>query len=73
MADDTDLGTRERIETVSEEVTDINEQIAFIRASVIGKLVAQCTQVFISNYDKIMSENLKVALLNIWKERLIKP
>ncbi len=62
LADDTDLGTRERIETVSEEVTDINEQIAFIRASVIGKLVAQCTQVFISNYDKIMSGEFEGSL-----------
>ncbi len=62
LADDTDKVTRERIETVSEEVTDINEQIAFIRASVIGKLVAQCTQVFISNYDKIMAGEFEGSL-----------
>ncbi|MCW3787112.1 deoxyguanosinetriphosphate triphosphohydrolase [Plebeiibacterium sediminum] len=55
LNDDEDKGTRDRIASVSEEVTDINEQIAFIRASVIGKLVAQCTQVFINNYDKIMN------------------
>ncbi len=63
LGDDGDTNTLNRIVNVSEEVTDINEQIAFIRASVIGKLVAQCTQIFISNYDKIMSGNFEGSLI----------
>ncbi len=46
---------RAKINEVSQEVTDTNEQIAFIRASVIGKLVNECTQIFKANYDAIMS------------------
>ncbi len=64
LNDKEDHKTRERILNVSTEVTDINEQIAFIRASVIGKLVGQCTQVFINNYDKIMSGDFSGSLTN---------
>lgn len=44
----------EKISKTLNEVTDTNEQISFLRALVIGKLVAECTEVFSTNYDKIM-------------------
>ncbi|MCW3807157.1 dGTP triphosphohydrolase [Plebeiibacterium marinum] len=63
LMDDEDSDTRKRIENVSIEVTDLNEQIAFIRASVIGKLVGKCTQVFKDNYDLIMNGHFEGSLI----------
>jgi len=62
LNDDEDKIARERILDVSKEVTDINEQIASIRASVIGKLVGKCTQVFKQNYEGIMAGNFNGGL-----------
>ncbi len=64
LADDKDDSTRKKIEEVSKEVTDINEQISFIRASVIGKLVGQCTQIFKDNYSAIMDGSFSGSLIN---------
>lgn len=44
----------EKINRTLSEVTDTNEQISFLRALVIGKLVEECTEVFSANYNKIM-------------------
>ena len=63
LADDEDKATRDKINEVSKEVTDINEQIAFIRASVIGKLVGRCTRVFKDNYDAIMEGKFSGSLI----------
>ncbi len=62
LHDDNDIETTNRIKQVSKEVSDINEQIAFMRASVIGKLVNQCTNIFIEHYDEIMSGDFKGSL-----------
>jgi len=62
LQDENDKNTITKIIEVSQEVTDINEQIAFIRASVIGKLVAQCTSVFIQNYNEIMDGRFEGSL-----------
>lgn len=51
-----------KIENVSREVTDTNEQIAYIRAGIIGKLVAACTQIFINHHDAILRGMFKGAL-----------
>ncbi len=64
LAEEEDKSTRDKIEEVSREVTDINEQIAFIRASVIGKLVGNCTQIFKDNYDAIMSGTFAKSLID---------
>ncbi len=37
------------------EVSDINEQISYLRANVIGELIHQCISIFDANYDPIMS------------------
>lgn len=46
-----------RIQEVCHEVTDTNEQIAYLRAGVIGKLVNACTDIFIKNHDDILAGN----------------
>lgn len=53
----------DRIDETCKEVTDVNEQIAYIRAGVIGKLVSECVSAFIVHYDLIMSGNFKSSLI----------
>ena len=43
-----------RINNTLTEVTDINEQISFLRALVIGKLINECSKSFADKYDAIM-------------------
>jgi dGTPase len=45
------------------EVTDPNEQVAYLRAGVIGRLVNECVSVFFSNYDQIMNGEFEGALM----------
>jgi len=59
-----DASTCQKIETACIEVSDINEQIATIRAAVIGKLVNRCTQIFKENYDLIMNGEFEKGLTN---------
>lgn len=44
----------ERINATLIEVTDINEQISFLRALVIGKLINDCSKSFADRYEGIM-------------------
>lgn len=46
-----------------EVVSDINEQIAYLRSSVIGLLVDECARVFIDKEEQILSGNLEGALI----------
>ena len=46
-----------------EVVSDINEQIAYLRSSVIGLLVDECAQVFIENEEAILNGNFNGALI----------
>ncbi|MFC2104875.1 deoxyguanosinetriphosphate triphosphohydrolase [Bacteroidota bacterium] len=48
---------------VFKEVTDINEQVAYLRASVIGKLINESTKVFINNHDKILAGEYNQSLI----------
>jgi dGTPase len=45
-------------------VADQNEQIAYLRASVIGKLVKQCIDVFWEKQDDILSGNFQQPLID---------
>ena len=58
-----DASTLENIESTLREVTDPNEQIAYLRAGVISRLVNECAQVFLKNYDSIMEGNYNQALI----------
>ena len=54
---------KKRIEEVCRIVTDVNEQIAYLRASVIGALIKECTRVFIENEEKILAGEFEKALI----------
>lgn len=45
----------EKIEQICQLVTDTNEQIAYLRSSVIGVLIKECTRVFVENETAILS------------------
>jgi len=53
-----------KIEQTMLQVTDVNEQIAFLRAMVIGKLTHAAASVFANNYQSIMDGSFKGKLLN---------
>jgi dGTPase len=53
----------ERISETCQEVTDINEQIAYMRAGVIGKLIADCVKVFVDHYEEIMEGKFQSSLI----------
>ncbi|RUT78397.1 deoxyguanosinetriphosphate triphosphohydrolase [Ancylomarina longa] len=54
----------DKIQATCLEVTDTNEQIAFIRAGVIGKLAGECVRVFMDNYQDIMQGTFNGSLIN---------
>jgi len=57
-----------KFEEVFAEVTDRNEQIAFLRAKVIGKLVNECTGIYLENYEGIMSGTFNKSLISMLPE-----
>ena len=54
---------KKRVEEVFNLVADENEQIAYLRATVIGLLIKECTQVFIENEADILEGNFEDALI----------
>lgn len=52
-----------RICETFKRVSDKNEQIAFLRSSVIGLLIKECTQVFVENEEKILKGEFEGALI----------
>ncbi len=44
-------------------VSDTNEQIAYLRSSVIGLLIRECTQVFLDNESRILEGTFEGALI----------
>ena len=54
---------KKRISEVYDIVSDTNEQIAYLRASVIGILIKECTKVFMENEDAILNGNFNGALI----------
>ncbi len=50
-------------EETFKEVTDINEQVTYLRASVIGKLINETAQVFIANQETILEGNYNKSLI----------
>ena len=50
-----DSGKRERSEKTLTLVNDVNEQIAYLRAGVIGLLVEACADIFVANEERILS------------------
>lgn len=58
-----DKSSLERISETCQEVTDINEQIAYMRAGVIGKLISECVNVFVDHYQEIMEGSFQSSLI----------
>jgi len=56
---------------IYKEVTDINERIAFLRATSINKLVEAVSKVFVDNVEIIMEGNFKGSLVDQLDEKLI--
>ena len=54
---------RVRREETLKLVSDVNEQIAYLRASVIGLLIEECAAIFISNEREILSGTYSGTLL----------
>jgi len=44
-------------------VTDVNEQIAYLRSSVIGQLIDQCSAVFVENEAAILNGTFTLSLI----------
>lgn len=53
----------ERAKKIYEFVSDSNEQIAYLRATVIGILVHECTRVFVDNEKCILEGNFNDSLI----------
>lgn len=53
-----------RIKETFKLVSDPNEQIAYLRANVIGKLVKQCVDVFWDNQEKILNGQFQTPLID---------
>lgn len=58
-----DENKKKRIEEVYKIVTDINEQIAYLRASVIGVLINECADVFMKNEESILDGRFEGSLI----------
>ena len=54
---------QQRVEEVFSFVSDENEQIAYLRATVIGILIKECTQVFMDNEEAILNGTFEGALI----------
>ena len=54
---------KQRVEEVFNFVSDGNEQIAYLRATVIGILIKECTKVFIDNEEAILNGTFEGALI----------
>jgi len=59
-----DKAQLKRIEQTLKTVTDTNEQIAFLRAVTIGKLIHDCSIAFTNSYQKIMRGEFVASLMS---------
>lgn len=55
-------------EEVYQEVTDQNERMAFLRATLINKLVNHASDIFVAHYDEIMGGSFKDSLISYLPE-----
>ena len=61
---------RKRTEEICSMVTDVNEQIAYLRSTAIGILVKECTRVFLENEDALLNGTFQGPLMNHLDERV---
>ena len=65
-----DENREKRAEEVYNIVMDTNEQIAYLRASVIGILIDECTRVFMENEEAILNGEFEGTLIKSIKPEL---
>jgi len=51
-------------------IQDVNEQIAYLRSSVVGELVRECTRVFCENEEAILNGTFQDSLIKHVSERV---
>lgn len=61
---------KQKFADVCKEVTDANEQIAYLRASVIGVLVRACSAIFVQHQDEILSGTFEKPIIDLLPENL---
>ncbi|MCK3682765.1 deoxyguanosinetriphosphate triphosphohydrolase [Maribellus sp. YY47] len=61
---DAEKSQLERIESTLLKVTDRNEQISFLRAGVIGKLIYECIRIFEENEEAILAGTFEKSLID---------
>ena len=62
---------KERLEHIKETlniVTDVNEQIAYLRSCVVGVLVDECSRIFCEDEDKLLRGEVKGPLISLIDE-----
>ena len=55
---------KSRVDDVCRLVADVNEQIAYLRATIIGILIRECTRVFVENEEAILDGAFEGALIS---------
>ena len=58
------------IHKICQMVSDPNEQVAYLRSSVIGNLIEACTNAFVDNEEKILSGHLNKPLIKLIPDKL---
>ncbi|RIJ50157.1 deoxyguanosinetriphosphate triphosphohydrolase [Maribellus luteus] len=61
---ETEKAQLDRIENTLLKVTDRNEQISYLRAGVIGKLIYECIRIFEENEREILAGTFKKSLID---------
>jgi dGTPase len=59
----------ENIQATLTRVTDKNEQISYLRAGVIGKLIYECTSIFTENHANILTGEFNSSLIGALKNK----
>lgn len=60
---------QQHIQETLNRVSDVNEQIAYLRSSVIGLLIEECVRVFIANEEAILNGCFEGTLIKQMSER----
>ena len=61
---------RQHIGEICSEVDDINEQIVYLRSCVIGTLIDECIETFVSNEEEILSGTFEGTLIKNIRPRV---
>lgn len=64
-----DAERQQHIRDIMQHVSDPNERICYLRSSVIGCLVEECTAAFVQNEDKLLNGTLQKPLISLISDR----